>query len=102
MHLCRAGTILLERVLPDGARLLLARIGAGGLVAKALLPASFNHCGAVVQDDVIVASLFRKTFLSALADRPNACLALLGAVASSCNALIPGRRSGGCGAFPIA
>ena len=82
VHLCRAGTILLERAVLDGARLLLARIGAGKLVAEASLTASSYHCDGVVRDDAIVASLSRTAFLSALADRPDACLALLGAVAS--------------------
>ena len=82
VHLCRSGTILLERTVPDGARLALARIGAGGLVAEASLTAAVYHCDAVVRHDALVASLPRATFLSALVDRPDACLALLGAVAA--------------------
>lgn len=82
MHLCLSGSVSLERFVPGGARLVLSRTGAGGLVAEASLTASAYHCDAVVEVDARIASLPRPAFRAALAEDPAACLALLGTVAA--------------------
>jgi CRP/FNR family transcriptional regulator, dissimilatory nitrate respiration regulator len=49
LHLVRSGEVMLERVLPQGGRLVLQRAAAGDVLAEASVFAARYHCDAVVK-----------------------------------------------------
>lgn len=77
VYVVNDGRVELERSLPNGEGLVLARAEAGTMLAEASLFAERYHCDAVARRSSVVASLDRAKFLEQLRRHPELALGLL-------------------------